>query len=314
MVHSGRILRAAPGRRQGKVLGVNSLLFPGPGDQERSRWCDEQCRELGKACSDCSDIHQSGKEQKLLECAHICAMHGTCPKPAPVYPDSAVHCPAYDPRLREDRVAARLAHTLDMLEACVTSVRAGPLQALTRAQVWSGTGVASQGGHTDGLAAVESRMDPSEPSEQVLLNASATLRNLFRLYATRTSGRKHPAQPHAAANSHSSGGTMASSGGSSQPSGKPGGGTSRLGGQRWANSTHAGAPTTDAHGHGTPGHAPLMSSSSSPTSSAAGGDYELLLSSSRFSRMVREYDLLGRGFTTSWPVFLQRLSASNSWT
>eukprot|EP00899_Mesostigma_viride_P020287 jgi/Mesvir1/2825/Mv13920-RA.1 len=72
--------------------------------QERSRWCDEQCRELGKACSDCSDIHQSGKEQKLLECAHICAMHGTCPKPAPVYPDSAVHCPAYDPRLREDRV------------------------------------------------------------------------------------------------------------------------------------------------------------------------------------------------------------------
>eukprot|EP00899_Mesostigma_viride_P017394 jgi/Mesvir1/25656/Mv01873-RA.1 len=211
-------------------------------------------------------------------------------------------------------VAARLAPTLDMLEACVTSVRAGPLQALTRAQVWSGTGVASPGGHTDGLAAVESRMDPSEPSEQVLLNASATLRNLFRLYATRTSGRKHPAQPHAAANSHSSGGTMASSGGSSQPSGKPGGGTSRLGGQRWANSTHAGAPTTDAHGHGSPGHAPLMSSSSSPTSSAAGGDYELLLSSSRFSRMVREYDLLGRGFTTSWPVFLQAIGGTEGGT
>eukprot|EP00899_Mesostigma_viride_P012981 jgi/Mesvir1/21684/Mv04105-RA.1 len=55
-------------------------------------------------CQDCSDIHAPGKEEKKRQCSVFCKAHGTCPLAGPAekaHPD----CPAYDPSLRDARVA-----------------------------------------------------------------------------------------------------------------------------------------------------------------------------------------------------------------
>eukprot|EP00899_Mesostigma_viride_P002888 jgi/Mesvir1/125/Mv07789-RA.2 len=79
-----------------------------------SAWMNEQlspaCREqcwIGNhrvLCENCSDIDVPGNEVKRRICGAFCNVHGSCPMSSAVEKPHPV-CPAYDPSLRDNRVA-----------------------------------------------------------------------------------------------------------------------------------------------------------------------------------------------------------------
>eukprot|EP00899_Mesostigma_viride_P016422 jgi/Mesvir1/24781/Mv22034-RA.2 len=83
------------------VRSIAAMWLP----RNASTACRKRCASIKFRCENCSAVEAHGSEADRADCWLMCRVHGSCPMQVPLRPEQLTPCPAYDPSLREERLA-----------------------------------------------------------------------------------------------------------------------------------------------------------------------------------------------------------------
>eukprot|EP00899_Mesostigma_viride_P019163 jgi/Mesvir1/27248/Mv07089-RA.1 len=83
------------------VQSLAAIWLPG----RASEGCRQRCASIRKRCENCSAVAAHGGLEDQADCAPMCRVHGSCSKRMALRPEQLTSCPAYDPSLRDERLA-----------------------------------------------------------------------------------------------------------------------------------------------------------------------------------------------------------------